>query len=51
MKRVSQGLSVQALGEDDGIRLAFTEVSLNDRCGADRSINDGATDVHRTRAI
>jgi hypothetical protein len=48
---ISQGLSVQPLGEDDGVRLAFAKVALNDRRRTGRAINDGAVDFHRAWTI
>lgn len=51
MQRIAQRFSIQPLGEDDGVRLAFGEVLLNDRCRAGRSINYGAVDFHGARAI
>ena len=46
MKWIPQRLSVQPLGEDHGVRLAFTEVALDNRCRAGRSINDGAANFY-----
>ena len=51
MQRIAQRLSIQPLGEDDGVRLAFGEVVLNDRCRAGGSIDYGTVDFHGARAI
>jgi len=51
MKRIVQRLSIQPLGEDDGVRLAFGEVALDDRFRAGRSINYGAVDFNGARGI
>ena len=51
MERIAQWLPVQALREDNCVRLALGEIVLNDRCGTGCSINHSTADLHGARTI